>query len=73
MKWSILSHKETGRMCARNNTTLERVYEDTNREEFERIRKLWTATVRRNQINDAYISLGLTKVRGAVSGKTYWE
>ncbi len=60
-------------MCARNNKTGERFYEDTDPVEFARIRQLWAATVRRNQMNDTYISLGLTKVRGAVSGKTYWE
>ena len=72
-KWSILRNKITGRRFASNNKTLERVYEDEHPEEFVKIQKLEAANLRRRQINDTYISLGLTRVRGSVSGKTYWE
>lgn len=49
----------------------------SNPDELVRIRKLFAArrgaSMARAARDDAMRSLGLTKVRGAVTGKVYWE
>jgi hypothetical protein len=51
--------------------------EDNERLEAAKIVKKDIASKKRNAArkakDDVYSSLGLTKVKGAVSGKTYWE
>lgn len=50
-----------------------RVYKDENEAEYNRLRKLAIKNLRMAAKDDAMRSLGLTKVRGSVSGKVYWE
>ena len=73
MKWTLTINKITGARKARNNQTGEVIEEATNPEAYMAARKLWTASIKRKQRDMAYESCGLVKVRGAVSGKTYWE
>ena len=72
-KWTLKLVKITGARYALNNETGEKVTEADSPEQYAKIRKSVIAAVNRKQKDDLMTSLGLTKVKGAVSGKTYWE
>ena len=71
--WTLKKSKETGERWATNNATGETVTEKDNKEQYTAIRKSVITSVNRKARDEAMTSLGLTKVKGAVSGKTYWE
>lgn len=72
-KYTLLRNKETGARRIRNNQTGAYVAEADQPEEYARLRKRALANLRSAGRDDAMRSLGLTKVRGPVSGKIYWE
>ena len=69
---SLMKNAERGRYVI-NHVNHTRIYEAENPEEYKKLRKRAIANLRRAERDDAMRSLGLTKVRGAVSGRTYWE
>ncbi len=72
-KWSMMFSKSTGARFARNNQTGERIDEATNPAGYAAARRRWQAAARTAARDEAFLSCGLVKVRGAVSGATYWE
>ena len=72
-KYSRMINKETGLRFIRINKTGEKIFEIDNPEEYERLRKLSIINLNRASQDDCMRSLGLTKVRGIVSGRVYWE
>lgn len=50
-----------------------KVFESVNPTEYKRIRKLAINNARRAAYDSIMRDCGLVKVRGAVSGKVYWE
>ena len=73
MKYTLLKNKETGIRSVRINTTGELVSEAERPEEYMALRKKALTNLKAAQRHDLYTSLGLTRVRGAVSGKVYYE
>ena len=72
-KYTLLLNKATQVRSVRNNKTGEVTIETDNPAEYLSLRKKALASSRRAQRDDMMEACGLTKVRGAVSGKTYWE
>lgn len=76
MNYQLLKKKSTGdrfvRVTAPELEPYE-VYEKDNPEEYMKLRKRVIANRNRRERDECLRSLGLTKVRGSVSGKTYWE
>lgn len=70
-KYVLLKNKETGERSVRI-TGGEVVSEKENPAEYARLRKLAIRNLRQNEVNEAYRSCGLTRVRSQ-SGKVYWE
>lgn len=73
MKYSLLVNKSTGERSVRINATGEVISELTNSVTYLELRKKAISAKKRSEKNQIMESLGLTKVRGAISGKTYWE
>ena len=73
MKYSLLKNKLTGDRSIRNNKTGELVIENENPEKYLELRLKAIANIKRAQKNEVYADLGLVRVRGAVTGKIYWE
>lgn len=73
MKYTLLQNKETKERSIRINTTGTIVTEFDQPKEYREIRKKALAALRRKQEEQFMKNCGLTKVRGAVSGKIYWE
>ena len=71
-KYTLLKNKDGGR-AIRINKTGKIVKESEDPEEYMRLRKRAQTNARQRERDDVLRDLGLTKVRGAVSGKTYWE
>jgi len=55
------------------NKTGEKVFENDNPVQYAELRKKAMASLNRQSRDDALRSMGLKKVRGAVSGNIYWE
>jgi hypothetical protein len=72
-KYTLLKNKVTGIRAVRVNPAGAMIAESDNPAEYARLRKMAIANLRRTERDDAMRSIGLKKVRGAVSGKTYWE
>ena len=73
MKYTLLKNKETGARSVRINATGEVITELANPSEYLKLRKKAESAYKRRAKNDLMESFGLTRVKGAVSGKTYWE
>jgi len=73
MKYTRLKNKVTGERSIRINKTGEKIYEKDNPVEYARLRKLSIINLNRASQDDCLRSLGLVKVKGAVSGRIYWE
>lgn len=73
MKYSLLINKESGARSIRVNKTGEVITEQANPELYLELRKKALVNRSRKNRDDIMTSFGLTKVRGAVSGRTYWE
>lgn len=73
MKYTLLKNKVTEARSIRINTTGEKIIEQDNPIEYARLRKLAVKNVNNANRDDCLRSLGLTKVRGSVSGNIYWE
>ena len=71
-KYTLLKNKDGGR-AIRINKTGAIIEESENPEEYMRLRKRAQTNARQREQDGVLRDLGLTKVRGAVSGKTYWE
>lgn len=72
-KYTLLINKETKERSVRINKTGEVIRESENADLYLELRKRALNNARQASRNDAMRSLGLTPVRGAVSGKIYWE
>lgn len=72
-KYSLLINKNTQARSVRVNKTGQVVTEVDSPTEYLDLRKKALASVQRKAKDSVYESFGLTKVRGAVSGKVYWE
>ena len=72
IKYSLMENKERGRYVI-NHINHIRIYEADNPEEYKKLRKRAITNFRRALKDSTMRSLGLTKVRDSVSGKTYWE
>ena len=73
MKYTLLKNKETGARSIRINKTGEVVVESENPEKYLELRKKALTNLKTAARNEMLSDLGLVKVRGAVSGRTYWE
>jgi hypothetical protein len=71
MKYRSMFEKNTGRKYILVGGN--RVYEDEQPAEYKRMHCLWRKNIARKARDQTMRDLGLTKVRGSVSGKTYWE
>jgi hypothetical protein len=71
MKYTLLKNKETGERGIRL-TGGEIVSESNEPDRYAELRKRALRNRRRADIDDAYRSCGMTKVRGD-SGRVYWE
>jgi hypothetical protein len=72
-KYTMLRNKVTGDRSIRNNKDGSITLESENPVEYARLRKLAIKNKRSAEIDYAMESCGLTKVRGQVSGRIYWE
>ena len=72
-KYTLLKNKETGAPSVRNNKTGEVITESENPDLYKELRKRALRNRNNAARDDVLRSLGLTKVRGAVFGKIYWE
>jgi len=72
-KYTLLINKETGARSVLVSGTGEQVFEREKPEEYARLRKRALRNARAKERDDCLRASGLTKVRGAVTGKTYWE
>lgn len=72
IKYSVLRDVEQGWYVIDHINHI-RIYEIDNPEEYKKLRKRAITNLRRAEREAAMRSLGLTKVRGDVSGRTYWE
>jgi hypothetical protein len=73
MKYTLLKNKETGARSVRINSTNEVIAELDDPKKYADLRKKALAAINRKNKDDIMESMGLTKVRGSVSGKIYWE
>ena len=73
MKYTLLKNKVTGIRSIRINATGEKIIESENPIEYKRLRKLAVNNFKRADYDETMRSIGLTKVRGAVTGQIYWE
>ena len=73
MKYTLLQNKHTGDRSIRINKTGVLVKEIEFPTEYHELRKKAIAAVNRRSRDSLMEDMGLTKVRGAVSGKVYWE
>ena len=73
MKYSLLKNKLSGERSVQINKTGEIVRESVDLKRYNDLRKKALNSLHRKQRDDLMESCGLTKVRGAVSGKVYWE
>ena len=73
MKYTLLKNKFTGIRSIRINATGEKIVESENPIEYKRLRKLAVNNFKRADYDETMRSIGLTKVRGAVTGRIYWE
>ena len=72
-KYTLLVNKETQERSIRINSTGERIFESQEPDRYRELRKRALRNAQSRARDDIMSSLGLTKVRGAVSGRTYWE
>jgi len=72
-KYTLLKNKETGERRVRINKTGEYISELTDPDKYNDLRKKALRNLGASQHDENMRSLGLAKVKGAVSGKTYWE
>ena len=72
-KYSLLKNKVTGERSVRINLNGVLVTEKENPTLYADLRKKALASLARKAKDDIMESMGLTKVRGAVSGKVYYE
>jgi hypothetical protein len=72
-KYTLLKNKETGERSVRVSGTGEVVKERDNPTRYADLRKKALKSLERAQKKDLMESMGLTRVRGSVSGKIYWE
>jgi hypothetical protein len=73
MKYTLLQNKETKERSIRINSTGTIVTELDQPKEYKELRKKAIKAIERKQKDQFMKDCGLTKVRGAVSGKIYWE
>lgn len=73
MKYTMLKNKNTGVRSIRNNEDGSLIIETENPKEYARLRKLAEKNLRAASKNDLMQSMGLSRVKGSVSGRTYWE
>ena len=73
MKYTLLKNKVTGIRSIRINATGEKIIESENPIEYKRLRKLAVNNFKRADYDETMRSIGLTKVRGVVTGQIYWE
>ena len=72
-KYSLLKNKTTNERSVRINSNGVIITEKDNPKEYLELRKKALNSLRRREKDSLMEDMGLTKVRGAVSGKTYWE
>ena len=72
-KYTLKINKVTNERSVVINKTGEVIVESIDPVKYNELRKKAINNLKSKQRNDVYESLGLTKVRGAVSGKVYWE
>ena len=73
MKYTLLINQARTIRSVRINATGEIINETTNPERYADLAKKAKQALNRKQRDKAMESLGLVKVKGAISGKTYWE
>ena len=73
MKYSLLKSKTTGIRMVRDNVTKKVVSEADSPKEYMELRKKALRNLRQSEFSSTMRDLGLKQVRGAVSGKVYWE
>jgi len=73
MKYTLLVSKSTGDRSVRINKTGDVIKEIDFPEQYLELRKKALAAQARKSKDNLMQSMGLTKVRGEVSGKIYWE
>lgn len=73
LKYRLYTEKKTGRRLVLNSTDGTRIYEDENPTEYKKLRARAIKNLTASNKDQAMRDLGLTKVRGSVSGRTYWE
>jgi len=72
-KYSLVCNKITGEKAVRINKTAELVLESVNPTRYADLHKKALNNANKRAYNDALSSLGLTRVVGSISGRTYWE
>ena len=73
MKYTLLKNKATGERSVRNNKTGEIVKESENQEQYSKLRKMALRNSGVSARDEAMRALGLSIVRGSVSGSKYYE
>lgn len=73
MKYTLLLNKATQERSVRINNTGEVITEKNNPTEYLALRKKAVASAKARARDSLMEDMGLTKVRGEVSGKIYWE
>jgi hypothetical protein len=73
MKYTLLVNKDTKERSVRINKTGEVIKESFEPDRYAELRKKALVNLKNHQRDSLLESFGLTKVRGAVTGKVYWE
>lgn len=73
MKYQLLRKKSTNARFVRIVKTGEEIFESEQPERYAKLRKQILKNESKRMFEQAMKDIGLTKVRGAVSGKVYWE
>lgn len=73
MKYAAYIERNSGRKYIKILAKGEKIYQDENPVFYNELRKKLKAAIARKQKNELFESFGLTKVKGTISGKTYWE
>lgn len=73
MKYKLFRRNEDNVRYVLNTKTGESVFENIDPVKYQELRKKAISAANRAAKDQAMRDCGLTKVRGAVSGRTYWE
>ena len=73
MKYTLLINQARTIRSVRINATGEIINETTNPDKYADLAKKAKQGLARKERDSIFEAMGLVKVKGAISGKTYWE